>query len=94
MQGRTTTWRFKLTNILVSGDIWGYLGWDDNEENRQAAFEYKVCISEYMQKDHRRNEFPEVKIDDWLVVTGEFIGVSPDGDVMLKPLRVVNEGYK
>lgn len=37
---------------------------------------------------------PEVKEDDWIVVTGEFKYVSSDGVVVLNPIRVKNEGFK
>jgi len=37
---------------------------------------------------------PRVSKDDWIVVTGKFVGVSDGGDIILKATRIKNEGYK
>jgi tetratricopeptide (TPR) repeat protein len=39
-------------------------------------------------------KLPVVRDDDWLVVTGEFKGISSDAVIMLKPIRVKNLGVQ
>jgi hypothetical protein len=37
---------------------------------------------------------PKVSKDDWIVVTGKVVGVSDSGHIIIKAIRIENEGYK
>ena len=55
-------------------------------KGQKSFFGYRELVS--------LGKAPKVSKNDWIVVTGEFIGVSEDGEIILKAIRIKNEGYK
>jgi hypothetical protein len=55
-------------------------------KNQKSLFGYRELVS--------LGKAPKVSKNDWIVVTGEFIGVSEDGEIIMKAIRIKNEGYK
>lgn len=64
-----------------------------------SLWKYPVIISvpggfSYRYKAVIHHEFPEIKEDDWIVVTGKFERVTLSGIIVLSPIRVKNEGAR
>ena len=87
-KGTITTWRFPVSEVRRK-DLIGYL--DDVVQ----SIGYKNIVS--VKNYHMRvmlEKFPVVIEGDWISVTGEFVNVSSDNVIVLKPIKVINEGYK
>ena len=85
-KGTITTWRFKIASISYENPI-GMLSWVAHDVAiipDWGTYGARVLIG----------DFPVIREDDWVVVTGEFHGVSGDGFVILEPISVINEGTK
>lgn len=90
-KGSITTWRFKVEYFDNENPI-GFLDRVDG-----YGSEYGVCItnlSSTYQAATMFRDVPLLKSKDWVVVTGEFAGVTSDNIVILMPIRVRNEGYR
>jgi tetratricopeptide (TPR) repeat protein len=93
-KGRVTTWRFKVMYVYPNGNFSGCL-------NLEYWPEYQVYVrgpegepDYYLATWRSPEKFPRVKEEDWVVVTGEFDYVSSSNEVVLKAIRVKNEGYR
>jgi|GEM_PF-3794567 len=91
-KGTVTTWRLRVANIF-SENPHGYLGeggYSDYQVtvlgNEEGYWTYALDV--YLGK------MPKVKVKDWIVVTGRFVGISDDNVVALRAIRVKNEGYQ
>ncbi|OGF45105.1 MAG: hypothetical protein A2536_06370 [Candidatus Firestonebacteria bacterium RIFOXYD2_FULL_39_29] len=91
-KGTVTTWRFKVSYISRENPL-GRLASSYRDNNSYSVsvlgpegYTYQCAV---MLK-----KVPEVKEDDWMVVTGKFEYVSSDNVVVLSPIKVINEGFK
>jgi len=89
LKGTVTTWQFKVRWASEGEDALGYL----------AVGEYPVAITGTVGSTTYDDAvaaglFPEIKENDWVVVTGKFSYVSSDGYVALKPIRVRDLGFR
>lgn len=68
--------------------VFGPSGYNPGQpiKNQKSLFGYRELVS--------LGKAPKVSKNDWIVVTGEFIGVSEGGEIILKAIRIKNEGYK
>jgi len=91
-KGTITTWRFKVgvasdnfRGWLVSErhECWVIVLGSDKGAERYLSYRELSLIG----------KFPEVHEDDWVVVTGKFVGISSDGGITLRAIRVKNQGY-
>jgi tetratricopeptide (TPR) repeat protein len=88
--GTKTTWRVKVS-VVMGGFITGFI--------YGAGRDYDVKIvspsSEFNYNDYASlsGEFPTIHQNDTIILTGNFVGVDPSGEIRLKPIKVVNEGY-
>jgi hypothetical protein len=77
-----------VTHIWASGIVFGYLGYYQYE----VAIDCKgVPYNDLSLKDP--SDFPRVRENDRIVLTGKFLGVSTEGWIILCPEKVINEGY-
>jgi len=89
-KGTITTWRFKISYISRENPI----GWLS-----LASYQVLIYPDPWTYESARLYGFdgldlPIIRDDDWVVVTGEFFGVSAGGVVILKPIKIINEGVK
>jgi uncharacterized lipoprotein YehR (DUF1307 family) len=55
-------------------------------KNQKSLFGYQELLA--------MGKVPKVVENDWIVVTGKFVDVSTDGEIILKAIRIKNEGYR
>jgi hypothetical protein len=92
-KGTVTTWEFKVS-VMSRGNLFGWL----HVDTHYGKLEYPVVVQGDGYSSYATlassGKFPAVREDDWIAVTGEFCRVSEDGEVVLTPVRVTNEGYR
>jgi hypothetical protein len=89
-KGERVTWKMKVLGIY-SDTPHCYLYYDYNDTpyvdlTGVEGFTYNAAVM--------LGKLPVVHDNDWLLVTGEFVGVNSDGDILLKPIKVENLGVQ
>lgn len=89
--GKITTWRFKVLFIFL-GNIKGEVGRREYcrvhgpDKHAGEYFSYEELV--------KAGKVPPVYKNDWIVVTGKFVGIDTEGCVRLSAISVKNEGYQ
>lgn len=90
--GTKTTWRVKIS-VVMFGFITGFF---PGAGGRDYGVKIVSPSSEFNYNDYASlsGEFPTIHQDDTIIITGSFEGVDSSGDIKLRPIRVINEGYR
>jgi len=92
-KGTVTTWRLRVR--------WAFDNLDCDFGKNVQGHEVKVAGSDkgtdkyFTYKElSLLGKVPKVSKDDWILLTGKFMGVSDMGHIVLSTIRVKNEGYQ
>ena len=95
--GKITTWRFRVSRIYNEpGGVFfrGFSGYLDDGYKNEVYVVLYVTYQYTSPWASRIKDNLKLKEKDWVIVTGEFSGISRDNSVIFKPLRIKNEGYQ
>ena len=91
--GTVTTWKFKckyISNGKPNGEL--------PKDKYDIGNYYEVFIEGTNDLTYGAaamlGKFPKIVSDDWVIVTGKFTEVTSSGKITLRPIKVVNLGYR
>ena len=93
-KGTLTTWEFEVGYIDPWGNPRGWLHLDTHFGNLECPVVVQGDGYSSYATVAASGKLPVVREDDWIIVTGLFCAVSKDGEVILTPVRVTNEGFR
>lgn len=88
-----TTWQIQVKQIkhgVPRGYAHNRLGVEDQERDPVIITSPFSAFPTYKAASSIHPDFPNIKKKDWIIVKGKFMGMSPDGAVILQPIRVQN----